>query len=296
MNFRVLGSGGCTLIPRPGCTCSICQEAREKGIPYARTGPSLFLEDSNVLFDTPEESAHQLNRENIQTIDYIFYSHWHPDHTLGMRIMEQMNLNFLAWFFEEKLPSKKINVCALPEVMNDLKAIKNKNGSYFEYYSEMGLMAPVYLEEGVPFVIGDIEVTSIPVKHGGFVSTVFVIKQKDKKVGYAPCDTKPFPKGEVLQDLDVLLIGDILPARQLKGYTIPEDTGGHTKKILDIIRDEAYTMDELIEIITTYNVGRTIVTHIEEEWGKSFDDYKEIEEAYREYHIEFSFDGMRIHV
>ncbi|KYK33692.1 MAG: hypothetical protein AYK19_13095 [Theionarchaea archaeon DG-70-1] len=286
VNLLILGSGGCTLTPRPGCQCAVCEEAREEGIPYARSGPSLFLEDINVLFDTPEDISHQLNRENIQEVDYIFYTHWHPDHTAGMRIVEQMNLYFLAAFIDGKQPPKKVKICALPDVMDDLKAIKSKYGSYFDYYERCGLISPVTLEGETPLNIKDFEIIPVPVKNLGVASTVFVIKTNGKKVAYAPCDTKPLPVNDVLKNLDVLIIGGILPDGGLKdGYTIPEDNE---------LMKEVLTMDELTEIITKLGAKRTVAVHIEEEFGRSYDDYEEIKEQYKEYNIEFAFDGMRI--
>lgn len=288
MNLIVLGSGGCTVTPRPGCQCPICKEAREKGRPYARTGPSLFLEGVNVLFDTPEEISHQLNRENIQRVDYIFYTHWHPDHTFGMRVVEQLNMEYLRWYVERKLSSKKVKVCALPEVMNDLKAIKNKDGSWFDYYERYGLTSSITLKEETPFKIKDFKITPIPIGNPGFVSTMFVITHNNKKVAYAPCDCKPFPTHDMLKDLDVLLIGMILPEGILKhGYIVPEDNK---------LRKEAFTMDDLKEIIATLKIKRTVAVHIEEEFGRSFDDYKKLEEEYREYNIQFAFDGMKIEI
>lgn len=288
MNLLVLGSGGCTLTPRPGCQCKVCEEARKKGIPYTRTGTSLFLEDVNVLFDTPEEIAHQLNRECIQTVDSIFYTHWHPDHTMGMRVVEQLNLFFLAVYIDGKQPAKKVKVCALPDVLSDLKAIKNKHGPYLDYYEGAGLISLVTLENETPFGIGDFEIIPLPVENPGFISTIFVIENGGKRVGYAPCDTKPFPVNDLLKNLDVLIIGSILPEGELKdGYTIPEDNE---------LRKEVFTLDELVEIITELKVKRTICVHIEEEFGRSFDGYKEIEEEYRKYDIGFAFDGMRIEV
>jgi phosphoribosyl 1,2-cyclic phosphate phosphodiesterase len=50
-------------------------EARKKGIPYSRSGPSLFLHDINALFDTPEDIFEQLNREGIEQVDFIFFTH-----------------------------------------------------------------------------------------------------------------------------------------------------------------------------------------------------------------------------
>jgi phosphoribosyl 1,2-cyclic phosphate phosphodiesterase len=56
VRVEILGSGGAVTIPRPGCGCRVCVEAREKGVPYARTGPSVFVHGPDVLIDTPEES------------------------------------------------------------------------------------------------------------------------------------------------------------------------------------------------------------------------------------------------
>jgi len=39
MRVEILGSGGATTTPRPGCMCRVCVEARAKGVPYARTDP-----------------------------------------------------------------------------------------------------------------------------------------------------------------------------------------------------------------------------------------------------------------
>jgi phosphoribosyl 1,2-cyclic phosphate phosphodiesterase len=75
MELTILGSGGATTIPRPGCGCRVCSEARVRGNPYSRSGPSMFIKGVNLLFDTPEEIASQLNRERISAIDYIFYTH-----------------------------------------------------------------------------------------------------------------------------------------------------------------------------------------------------------------------------
>jgi hypothetical protein len=40
----------------------------------------------------------------------------------------------------------------------------------------------------------------------------------------------------------------------------------------------------------------TVFTHIEEECGKNYDEYKAIEKQYRKYSIYFAYDGMKISV
>ena len=51
MELTILGSGGCMVIPKPLCQCRICEEARTKGTPYARTGPSAFIHDAGSFQD-----------------------------------------------------------------------------------------------------------------------------------------------------------------------------------------------------------------------------------------------------
>lgn len=36
--------------------------------------------------------------------------------------------------------------------------------------------------------------------------------------------------------------------------------------------------------------------HIEEAWGKSYDDYKQMEKELKQYYIEFAYDGMSIKI
>src|ERR1700742_2412418 len=97
MRVEILRSGGAVAIPRPGCSCTGCAAAREKGAPYARTGPSVFVHGPDVLIDTPEESKLQLNRSQGTRIAAGLYSHWHPDHTAGRRVWEARNFDFRSW-------------------------------------------------------------------------------------------------------------------------------------------------------------------------------------------------------
>ena len=41
-----------------------------------------------------------------------------------------------------------------------------------------------------------------------------------------------------------------------------------------------------------YNIKEVIITHLEEDWGKSYDDYKELEKRYQG--IRFAYDGMDV--
>ena len=282
MELIILGSAGATTIPRPGCQCRVCAEARLKGIPYARSGPSMFIPDINLLFDTPEEISSQLNREEINTIDYIFYTHWHPDHTLGMRIVERMHKFWLRMFVRGDKPKKRVKVCALETVMEDLKAIRNKHGPFLDFYKKLDLIEIIELKSQEPLKIKSFEITPFEVQTTYNVSTVFLIQENRKRIVYAPCDVKPFPENPKLENLDLLIIGSFHPEGPLReGITIPQDNP---------LRKELFSLREIQELAQRLNAKKTIVTHIEEEWGKTHDEYKDLE---KECNLKFAYDGMK---
>lgn len=280
MKFIITGSGGCVALPKPLCQCKVCKEAREKGKPYSRFGCSLFLDDIKLLVDTPEDIVHALNYVDIKQVNSVLFSHMDPYHVLGMRVFEHMRLN---WFeiSEGKECTNPINVYAMEHVMIDLNTIGSKHGSYFDYYENIrnlikrkSIIDCIYLE--------DIKVTFVKVDS----ATVFVFEQEDRKVIYAPCDVKPFPRNNIFNNTDVMVIGNTVVGEVLKdGYVLSKD---------NIFRNELFSMNEIVELKNKYNIKKVIMTHLEEDWGKSYDDYLELENQYDG--ISFAYDGMTFEV
>lgn len=58
------------------------------------------------------------------------------------------------------------------------------------------------------------------------------------------------------------------------------------------LRKELFTLDEIDTIREQYGIKQVIITHLEEDWGKSYDDYKELEEKLN--FIHFAYDGLKI--
>lgn len=211
MNVIILGSGGCVSTPRACCNCRVCTEARQKGFPYARTGCSLFVEDVNLLIDTPEDINASLNNSGIQKVEHILYSHCDPDHTMGMRVVEQLKMDWLANSLGKK-PDNPIEVASLPAILTDIKKQGTKYGSAIKYYEASGL---IYTKE-----------------------------------------IRAFKKDNILIEL------------------VPVDEQEH------------------VAIRKQYGIKRVIITHLEEDWGKSYDDYRELERELNLIH--FAYDGLKI--
>lgn len=280
MKFTILGSGGCVALPKPLCQCDICKEAREKGKPYSRFGCSLYLEDLNLVVDTPEDIVHAINYSNVKQIDTVLFSHIDPDHTLGMRVFEQLRIDWLE-ISEGRECTNPIKVLAMKHVMEDINTIGFKYGSFLDYYEKArNLIKRQVVEESI--TIKDIKITFIKATS----ATVFVFEQNGNKVIYAPCDVKPFPEHSIFENADVMIIGDTVIGEKLKdGFILKKD---------NLLREELFTMEEIEELNKKYSIKKVIITHLGEDWGKSYDDYLKLEKQYE--NIKFAYDGMKIEI
>jgi phosphoribosyl 1,2-cyclic phosphate phosphodiesterase len=92
LTLTVLGSGGNSPIPTPTCGCRVCERARREGIPHARHGNSLYVEELAALVDAPEFVYENLEREGIDDLEYLFLTHWHPDHSAGLRVVQSRSM------------------------------------------------------------------------------------------------------------------------------------------------------------------------------------------------------------
>ncbi len=279
MKIKIIGSGGCVSTPKPLCQCKVCTEARKKGFPYARCGCSLYIEDVNLLIDTPEDISYALNNANVKEIDYILYSHIDPDHTMGMRVIEQLRLDWLANSVGVKC-CNPITVASLPTIINDLKLQGTKYGSALDYYESMNL---IKIQTFSSLNMNSIHIDLVPVDESENV-TIFVFTENSHKVIYAPCDVKPFPENDIFLDADCLIIGNTIVADVLKdGFLLEKDNP---------LREELFVMDEIVKLKNKYQIKRVIITHLEEDWGKSYDDYLMMQNKLDG--IEFAYDGLEL--
>ena len=282
MHLTVLGSGGCAVIPKPLCSCRVCEQARKKGSPYARTGPALFIHDESLLIDTPAEIAGQLNRSGIKRIDYLAFTHLDPDHTEGFRVVEQIALDFRSW---EAYPERQVRLILPAELDDLLGKIQTAYGPSITFYERQGFVKRVPFRLSVE--IGEMKATAVPIDRVGQTSFLYVFERRGRKVVYAPCDIRPFPEDrEEVQGADLLVIQPGIFEDGLKhGFVYGED---------HISRTTLYTFEESVALARRLRARRTLFVHLEEYWNRSYDDYLALERQFTD--IQFAYDGMEVEI
>jgi len=87
MKLIVLGSGPSEKIPRSGCRCSACLDAKKIKSKSRRTRSSVILEwhKKNILIDCGPDFLKQIKREKISTIGAVLLTHGHADAVGGLK-------------------------------------------------------------------------------------------------------------------------------------------------------------------------------------------------------------------
>lgn len=284
MRIEFLGTGGATTTPRPGCRCPVCVEARERGLPHSRSGPAVFVHGPDILIDTPEEIKDQLNRAGVERINAGTYSHWHPDHTMGHRVWEALNVDFRNW-----PPSGGTTDIYLPEqVAIDFGQWLGLQ-EHFDFMSSQGYVQVHAVPDGESFKIEGVRVT--PFRLAERYVYAFILEDSENRVLIAPDELVGWNPPAFTSGVDLAILA--------MGVVEHDPVTGERKIQSDhpVLKLEA-TFAETLAIARKINAGRTILTHIEEQDGYSYDDLREIQRALRHdgHVVEFAYDTMIVDV
>jgi len=270
------------VIPKPLCNCRVCQEARKRGIPYTRSGPSAFLHDINLLIDTPSESASQLNHSDIHSMDYLIFTHLDPDHVEGFRVVEQVSLDYRSW---RAYPEKQICLLLPDQLSQPLQEIRSSLGSHIDFYQERGFLQIEFFQNELQ--VKDVKITAIPMERARQVTFVYVFEKYGCRVVYAPCDVKPFPEHrDEVQKADLLIIQPGIFEDGLKH--------GFTYSPAHISRTTHYTFEQTLDLAKRIQAKKVLFVHLEEYWNRSYDDYCSLDSDNEM--ICFAYDGMQLTV
>ena len=256
MKIEILGSGGAVTTPRPGCFCQICKEARAEGVPYSRSGPSVFIHGPDILIDTPEESKAQLNRARIERVNACFYSHWHPDHVAGCRVWE-MNMDFAHW-----PPQNKATDIYIPEQVGQDFRTKSGTWAQLKYLEKMETIRLFELSDGEVVRFDDFQIS--PFRLAEDYVYAFLFERETTRVLIAPDELFGWQPPAEMRGLDLA----ILPMGLTEFDPL---TGVRLIPVEHPVFQHEATFHQTLGMIRSLQAKQIILTHIEEPMGLNYD-------------------------
>jgi len=284
MQIEIVGSGGAEAPPRPGCHCRVCDEARERGVPYARGGPATFIHGVNILFDTPEDIRVLLNQSRVERVDACFYSHWHPDHVMGRRVFESLNWDILGW------PHKnRVTDIYLPQqVAIDFGEMLGSR-DHLAYMEHLGIVRVHEVADGDAVTLGEVRVT--PFRLAVDYVYAFLVEQGNIRVLIAPDELVWWSPPDSLVGVDLA----ILP----RGLFEHDPFTGERRISPEHPNLEVeMRFPETLEVVRALRPREAVLAHIEEMDGLGHDDLQRLADRHRAegLPIRFAHDTMRIDV
>jgi len=283
MQVEFLGTGGAITTPKPCCDCRVCRQARQLGVPYSRTGPSVFVHGPNLLIDTPEEIKYQLNRAGIGRVDACFYSHWHPDHVMGRRVWE-MNKDWRGW----PPRNRSADLYVPTQVLVDFRTHLG-TWEHLQFLERSGLVKLIEVGDGASVKINRTAVT--PIRLAEHYVYAFLLEENGRRLLVVPDDLLGWDPPEQLRGVHLAVVPmGIAEFDPLSGSRrIPE---GHR-----VLRHEA-TFRQTLEIVSRLQAKRVVMTHIEEPDRVSYDDLQVLAERLNAdgVPISFAYDTLKLDV
>ncbi|AHY46911.1 Beta-lactamase superfamily domain [Rubrobacter radiotolerans] len=285
MIVEFLGTGGAFATPRPLCACRVCSEARKRGVPYSRGGPSVFVHGPDALVDTPEEVGSLLDRSGVRAVRACLYSHWHPDHVMGRRVFEALGWDLWSW-----PPENRPTDVYLPgRVARDFRK-RLGGGEHLDYLEGIGVVNVHEVGEGEALTLNGVRVTPFPLAES-FVYG-FLFEEGDRRLLLVPDELRGWEPPEWVRGVDLA----VLP----KGLDEHDPLSGERRipKGHPVLRSEA-TSEWTLGVVERLGAERTVLTHIEEPDGKTHDDLLRVAEKVREgrgLRVTYAYDTLTVEV
>jgi phosphoribosyl 1,2-cyclic phosphate phosphodiesterase len=236
-----LGSGPANSIPRTGCRCDLCHDARQ-GTKSARTRSSIFIQDrkSSVLIDTSPDFLFQAKRVGVKKIDAVFFTHQHADAVSGFG-------DFISWcqthgespeiFAEEAtinyLKNKFPRIFKIP-LRPPLRKGEASTPLLLKRRVGVDFLSTISIHRLAPFgcvKIGNISVESFRVNHGFKNIPTLGYRINGKTICISDFDGLPPRSVAYLRGAETMILDAAMWfGRKIKGHNTPKEAIAIAKK------------------------------------------------------------------
>jgi phosphoribosyl 1,2-cyclic phosphate phosphodiesterase len=239
MKVTFLGTGTSVGIPVIGCDCEVCTSDDPRN---NRTRASVYVQGGGVdiLVDTPPDFRMQALREDITHIDAVLFTHAHADHIFGFDDIRRFNTI---------QGHTMIPAYAGKETRVDLERIF----PYVVPEKPAGLFRPIIEWRTIegPFQVGEMDITPLPVRHGGSETLGFKFVCDGKSVGYVPdCYEMPEETKALVRNVDVMILDALKPTPHKTHLTVDQsaallrDLGAKDSYLIHMCHDVEHAKTE----------------------------------------------------
>lgn len=185
--FKLLGTGAGPGVPSYFCDCAACKEAQESPhLARTRSGAMIDTGKERILIDASPDLRSQLIREHIQSIDYVFITHWHYDHFGGLGDLE---------FYVKLSRRRPVKLFLPPEALDQFQRA-------YPFLDEVFDVEPWQFGRVYPFT--NLMLWALPARHS--IQTAGLLLVSKKKLAYFT-DTAGLPDGtaDMIEGVDYLI-------------------------------------------------------------------------------------------
>ncbi|MDI6738131.1 MAG: MBL fold metallo-hydrolase, partial [Nanoarchaeota archaeon] len=202
--------------------------------------------------------------------------HWHPDHTMGIRIIEQINKNW-----HTNTPKSKPIDVYMPEEQIELMDKYLIRKSVFEFYETQGIMKLHFIEERKPVKLEETSIEAI--RFLTSTAVYYLITEGNKKIVYMPCELEELKEIEQLRNADCLIAH--LSWFREKGICVDFPWSNTEQPV-----------ERILEFAKNLSIKSIVFMHIDECHDKTPEELKILEKKYKGFNVRFAYDGMKIKV
>jgi hypothetical protein len=239
------------------------------------------------LFELPYDLRYSLSEDMAVLVDNVFISSQNLESLDGLRYLWELISLRNRLNNKKGLRTKKIRLF-VPISFKDNSMISR----WLEDFKNPDVFEIIFLEPGIAFEIERFRLIPFKISQSGDLG--FLINKKSKAILIALHSINT--KGLLDNILELINIKldlksiNLLVTRQ--PFVLPKKA--IRTDFENYFENKYYSTKEIFSLIKRFKVKRTLFLLIEECFGLSYDDYKRLEEVYKEFGIIFGYDGLNL--